>query len=403
MVASLYTAVSGLVSQQTALDTIGNNISNIDTVGFRGSDVKFDSLLSQSLASPDNSKDSSGGYVGTINQIGLGVRVSATAMTTVQGPIKQTGNNFDLAINGNGWFGVQGPNNNLPAYTRNGEFTTDSLGNFETTQGYKVLGMKSPNLTTNSNGTGSVSTTTDPGSLLGGTASPIVLPPTLTCPGTPAIAQVIGTVPSQTLNYTTSPSGTDIPYGMPTSAPATITITNSAGTVVNTLYPQTSTAGDNVYKWDGKDSTGGNAPNGTYTINVSYVQQAGVAAVPVGNLTGYSVGNDGRITASFDNNKTAVVAQIPLYNFQNQQGLSSTGDNLYSASSNSGNAFIAKNVVTGVPMNPSPIQAGAVETSNVSFSDSMTNLIITQRAYDANAKCVTTSDQLIQKAIALKN
>jgi flagellar hook protein FlgE len=401
MVASFYNGVSGAKSLQTAIDTWGDNIANVNTVGFRANNVEFDAMLNQSLAQPANSNNADGAGVGTINQVGLGVRVSATVMVNTQGSIQQTENNFDLAIQGDGWFAVQGPNDNLPAYTRNGVFNVDEVGNFTTDQGYKVLGMTSTNMTVNADGTGVVTSLENPPNLLTKAASPIVLPYQMTCPGEPAIPPVIISMPPQTKEHI-SGSDMEVSYTLPFSTPATVVITNANGEVVNTLYPEQNVSGDNKVLWNAKDANGDDIPTGTYYATVNYVKTPGIPAVPDGNLLAYSVGQGGEIIANFDNGKSVTVAQVPLYHFQNDQGLERMGDNLYTASANSGDAFLSTDVTTNEPTNGAVILSQALEMSNVSLSESMTNLIITQRSFDANAKCIKTSDEMIQRAISLK-
>ncbi|MEY4504605.1 MAG: flagellar hook protein, partial [Pseudomonadota bacterium] len=283
MVSSFYTAISGSKSYQAAMDTIADNIANVNTVGFRAKNVEFDSLLSQTLAQPANGRNAAGAGIGTVDQVGMGVRVSATAMVTTQGSIKTTDKNFDLAISGDGWFGVQGPNGNQPAYTRNGIFNPDQNGNLVTTQGFKVLGMTSGALINNGDGTGSVSSTTYPGNMLGQTASPIILPPALTCPGTAAVPAVTTTISPQTIvladpeqalqtNFavtdTTVP--TTIDFGPVHSTVGQMNIYDTSGALVQKIDLTTEQLNSGKYQWDGTTNTGTQAPLGNYTSKILY-------------------------------------------------------------------------------------------------------------------------------------
>ncbi len=120
-----------------------------------------------------------------------------------------------------------------------------------------------------------------------------------------------------------------------------------------------------------------------------------------GYLKNYDVLDDGKIIANFSNGHMGVLGQVPLYHFQNEQGLDSLGGNLYTQTSNSGQAFLYQNS-EGSYLTGANIKNYSLETSNVNLANAMTELIITQKAFDANAKSITTSDQMIQRAIDMK-
>ena len=130
--------------------------------------------------------------------------------------------------------------------------------------------------------------------------------------------------------------------------------------------------------------------------NISY-QQDGVAE---GFFNKYGIADDGTIYASFSNGLNAVVGKLALYNFINEQGLAAVGDNIFAATGNSGNAtFIMSN---GQLVNTAKFKGGYLEQSNVDLSVELSNLIVMQKAFDASSKSITTSDQMIQKAINMK-
>jgi flagellar hook protein FlgE len=120
-----------------------------------------------------------------------------------------------------------------------------------------------------------------------------------------------------------------------------------------------------------------------------------------GDLLGYDVDDNGNIIASFSNAKSGIVGQIPIYHFQNEQGLDSIGGNRFTQTSNSGNAFIYQNP-DGSYLPGTVIKNYSLESSNVNMGEAMTQLIVIQKAYDANSKSITTSDQMIKKAIDMK-
>jgi flagellar hook protein FlgE len=116
-----------------------------------------------------------------------------------------------------------------------------------------------------------------------------------------------------------------------------------------------------------------------------------------GYLKNYQITDDGKILGIFSNGKQATLGQIPVFHFQNPQGLESIGDSLFMESSNSGKAFLYTDE-NGNYL-PTKILPGMVEQSNVNFSQAMTELIINQKAFQASAKTVTTSDEMIKRAI----
>lgn len=128
----------------------------------------------------------------------------------------------------------------------------------------------------------------------------------------------------------------------------------------------------------------------------SYTQNG----IPKGYLKNYNINDNGDIFAVFSNGKSSKLATIPLFHFQNPQGLESMGGNLFKQTSNSNKAFLYEKRGNYIP--GSKIRSNTLETSNVNFSQAMTELIITQKAFNAAAKAFTTSDQMIQKAIGMK-
>jgi len=120
-----------------------------------------------------------------------------------------------------------------------------------------------------------------------------------------------------------------------------------------------------------------------------------------GYLVNYDISDNGKIIANFSNGQNGVLGQIPLYHFQNEQGLDSLGQNEFTETNNSGKAFIYTNN-SGEYILDGKIQNYSLEMSNVNLAQAMTEVIITQKAFDANSKSITTSDQMIKKAIDMK-
>ncbi|SFL72212.1 flagellar hook protein FlgE [Pelosinus propionicus] len=138
MMRSLYAAVSGLKGNQTYMDVIGNNIANVNTTGFKASNVTFQDMLSQTLQGASSPQGTQGGT--NPMQIGLGVGVGSISTNFTDGSTQSTGISTNLAISGDGFFVVGTSTNQM--YTRSGDFTTDTLGNLVNSAGYSVLGWQ---------------------------------------------------------------------------------------------------------------------------------------------------------------------------------------------------------------------------------------------------------------------
>jgi flagellar basal-body rod protein FlgG len=136
MIRSLWIAKTGMDAQQTQLDTISNNLANVGTTGFKSSRVAFEDLLYQNLRQ-SGANSSQQTQLPTGLQIGTGVMPVATEMNFTQGNLQQTGNQFDLAINGQGFFQVQMPDGTTQ-YTRDGSFQISSTGQLVTASGFPV-------------------------------------------------------------------------------------------------------------------------------------------------------------------------------------------------------------------------------------------------------------------------
>jgi len=136
MFRALYTAASGMQAQQTNLDTIANNLANSSTAGFRSSRMQFEDLIYQNIVVP-GAAASQQTTVAAGLQVGLGTRTSASEVLQIQGDLSATGNQLDLAIEGQGFFQVLLPNGQL-AYTRAGNFQADAQGNVVTANGNPI-------------------------------------------------------------------------------------------------------------------------------------------------------------------------------------------------------------------------------------------------------------------------
>ena len=136
MLRALYTAATGSQSQQFNIDVIANNVSNVNTTGYKKARAEFQDLLSQTYSAP-GALGSQGTTDPIGTQVGLGVKVAATQRIFLPGSIQQTGNPLDLAIQGDGFFQVQ-TDSGLIGYTRDGNFKRDATGTLVTSDGYPV-------------------------------------------------------------------------------------------------------------------------------------------------------------------------------------------------------------------------------------------------------------------------
>jgi flagellar hook protein FlgE len=169
MMRSLWSGVSGLQAHQIAMDVEGNNIANVNTIGFKYSRANFSDMLSQTSKIATAPQDSSGGK--NPQQVGLGTQINSITRMFAQGSVQTTGKNTDLAIQGNGFFVLSGDGGRTYKYTRNGDFLFDANGNFVNNQGLIAQGW------TRDKKTGQIDNTAP--------IRDIVIPPGLTTPANP--------------------------------------------------------------------------------------------------------------------------------------------------------------------------------------------------------------------------
>jgi flagellar hook protein FlgE len=407
MLRALSAAVSGLRTNQAALDVIGNNIANVNTLGFKASQSEFSDLLSQTIAGEQAPSATVGGK--DAMQIGLGSAVGAIRTLFTQGVIQSTNNPSDLAIQGEGFFVVRDGTDQL--YSRAGAFTLDADGTLvDGVTGYRLQGAN-----------GDI--TIAPGSMIPGSATT-----TETFGGNLDAAQAdgathvitfsvndsLGTAHSLALTFTkdfaTAPgqwdwtaSTTDASITGLTGASGTVTF-NTVGALsggataaldlafaaaAGVATPQTVTL-DFGSASNGSPLTG-NAANST----ASLTSQDGFAA---GTLRQWSIGSDGSINAAYDNGRNAVLDVIQLATFDNPGGLLHAGQNMFTVSSNSGIAHIGNPGTGGA----GTLLPGALEGSNVDLARQFTDLITAQRGFEASARVIRVGDDILQTVVNIK-
>lgn len=442
---SLFSAVSGLRNNQTRMDVIGNNIANVNTTAFKASRANFTESFSQVLSGATRPGTSTGG----INSmaVGLGSQLSSIDTVFTQGNRETTGVTTNLAIQGNSFFVVANGSQNL--FTRDGNFKWDSAGTLVAGNGGIVQGMMATNgvlggaLTSISVPIGQTTPAapTTRAAVTGNfnaEAPPIVA----TDPTNPTAAELAdpanaGSVVRTTLGvfdslgskhdltlvaWKTSATtwGTKIdPTGLDYDTSASYTFgpgAQSSPAAATTPWQFTFNADGTV------DPANSNLPNVTFTplgggATVSLKLDPGTGATGVTSLAaansgvlrdqdGYasgvlqstSIGHDGTITGSFSNGTNQTLGQIALADFNNPEGLDQAADSMYTVSANSGTPLIG---YSGRDTS-STIASGALEMSNVDLAQEFTDMIITQRGFEANGKMITTSDQMLQTLINMR-
>jgi len=391
MLRSLYSGISGLRSHQQMLDVTGNNIANVNTVGFKSSSTVFQDTLSQMTQGAGGPQTGIGGT--NPAQIGLGVQVAGVSTNFAQGSAQATGKATDLMISGDGFFVTRLGNDTV--YSRAGAFDFDADGRLVTADGKIVQGYPAANGVVNE----------------GGQLTDIVLPLDAAAPAVrTTTAGVTGNLPSETpvdgtrvreatvydaagekhtlsLTYTrTSPTQWSVEGRVDGGAPGTTTLT--FGT-------------DGKLTGGGTMTAGGIAVDMTQLTGYASLDTASIASQDgsaAGSLQGYSISKDGTVVGTFSNGASLAVGRIALATFANPAGLEKTGASGYRATANSGNATV------GAPGDPGvgQLASGTLEMSNVDLSQEFTNLIVAQRGFQANARIITTSDEVLQELTNLK-
>lgn len=399
-------ALTGLQADSVALNTIGNNLANLNTTAFKKQTTIFQDLFYQNIGTSGS---------GDSLQVGVGTRVSGTSSSFAQGSLTTTQNATDMALSGNGFFLVE--RGQSQALTRAGNFQMDAAGKLITTSGESVMGYGVKGGVVNLNGglvglqlpvgqseiaqptTNVAMTTSLDSSAAVGTqfTSPVQLFDSLG-QGHSATVSYTKTGPL-TWNYAVALPGGDA-TGTPTNNSGTLTF-NSAGTLVSpagnvagvTFPGLVDGASDLTFNFNMYDANG--APTVTQTAgssNTSSTTQDGYSA---GSYQGFSVDGQGVVSASFSNGRTAKVGQVALALVSNTDGLTRAGANDYLATDASGGITVGTANVGG----RGAIEGAALEQSNVDISAEFSDLIVAQRAFEANSKTVTTFDSVTQQAI----
>ncbi|HEV7949208.1 MAG TPA: flagellar hook protein FlgE [Glaciihabitans sp.] len=388
MLRSLYSGISGLRSHQTMLDVTGNNIANVNTAGFKGSAVQFQDTLSQTLAAGGSPTDQAGAT--NPAQVGLGVAVAAISTNFAQGSGQATGKATDLMISGDGFFVVQ--SGAETTYTRAGAFDFDTNGRLVSADGGLVQGWPAVNGTVSANGA----------------LSTITLPTDAVSAATPTTeASFSGNLPEDAIAGTSyvrdlevfDESGSSTTFSLTftrTAQPDGWSVSDSNAQVVGTLeFTNGALTSGATQSIDGVDIDFSELTGFAKLTTIAVDTQNGRAA---GSLIGYQIGDDGIVTGTFSNGATAPIALLALATFPNTEGLEKVGGSGYVATASSGASTLGAPGSNGV----GALATGYLEMSNVDLSQEFTNLIVAQRGFQANARIITTSDEVLQELTNLK-
>ena len=390
MLRSLFAGISGLRSHQTMLDVTGNNIANVNTTGFKSSQVQFQDTLSQVMTNAGGAQDGIGGT--NPAQVGLGVKVAGISTNFQQGASQTTNRSTDMMISGDGFFTVT--KNNQTFYTRNGSFDFDANGQLVTAEGALVQGWAA-------DAAGGIDTN--------GNLSGIRLPMT-TLVGARATTQVElgGNLPSDAAVGTALVRDVEVFDALGTSKTLSLSFTRTAaGWNVQGQEGGPAVSGALTFNASGQLTAGG-----TMTVNgrsvdlskltgyaaLSTVEETSKNGSQAGSLQSFSINADGTIVGAFSNGLKQDIGRIALGTFANPVGLEKAGGSLYQTTVNSGTAQIGTAGTGG----RGGLVGGALEMSNVDLSQEFTNLIIAQRGFQANSRVITTSDELLQELVNLK-
>jgi len=394
MLRSLYSGISGLRAHQTMLDVTGNNIANVNTTAFKASATQFQDTLSQLTQGAGGPSAQTGGT--NPAQVGLGVQVAGISTNFTQGSSQSTGKAGDMLISGDGFFVTQQGGETV--YSRAGTFDFDSAGRLVTPSGAIVQGWGAVNGVVNE----------------GGAVGNLTLPVNAVIPGaaTSKVA-VTGTLPSDAVPGTQVLR--DIKVYDASGAARTLSLTFTkdpagSGWGVSGVDGGTPVKTSLVFTGDSVTSGGtlviGDLAAGGVTVDLTGLKgMAGISAVKAlpdgsapGALESYSFGKDGTLVGLFSNGEQKALGRIALATFTNPGGLEKTGSNGYRATFNSGTAELGAPGSTGL----GSLTGGALEMSNVDLSQEFTNLIVAQRGFQANARIITTSDEVLQELTNLK-
>lgn len=410
MMRSLSMAIAALRNHQVFMDVVSNNISNVNTIGYKSTRISFQEMLSQTIRGSSAPRDQLGGLNPT--QLGLGMSLAGVDSLFTQGSLQDTGKVTDLAIQGEGFFVLQGEDGNN-YYNRDGNFDIGVDGSLlSLATGMKVMGWQAEN-------DGTIDTADAVGEL--------IIPYGQSLAKSTSISELVGNLSAEATVGTTVQATVGIYDSLGIMHDVQFTFTKDAANQWSWQVASTSpdvggitTSGTSVaFEGDGSYSTtnpdtsisitftnGANSPS-TVDLDFSEITQleglsdlalSNQDGLPPGSLSTFSVTSTGQITGVYSNGLTEPLGQIAMAKFLNPGGLTREGQSLYAPSANSGTAQIGLPGQDGRGM----MSSGYLEMSNVELAQQFTNMIIAQRGFQANSRVITASDEMLQDLVNLK-
>jgi len=445
MTQGYYAGITGIQTHQYGLDVIADNLANSSTTAYKSTTTEFADLFSKVINSNSSTP--------TSDDIGYGVKLQATSFQFQQGALMPSDRYTDLALEGNGWFGVMTTNDKY-YYSRDGSFSFDtyeqtagdvnsSVARLVTGDGMFVRGTMLSNFAydgafdygdTDSNGTPggyvinkptSEAELTSPGEqgLLEfptRLAYPVVPTTETSFFGNLGVENASRTISADVVSAANEVNRLKLSFSMSATQPSegvawdvVATVTSNDGSVVydtkngQAIFGQSGALSSFDITSMNNDGTEVSVDLGTGYSGVVSIDGVGTSGssrsngVSGGTLTKYGINQNGVIVADFSNGRQSAIGRIAVYHFQNDQGLNREGGTYFQESSDSGKPSFWTdgngNAVTGAI-----VRSGNLEASNVRMDVGLTDMIIMQRAYQANSKTITTVDEMIQKALSMR-
>lgn len=429
MMRSLSSAIAALRNHQLYLDVVAANIANVNTTAYKSSKVSFQELMSQTIRSATAPQGELAGR--NAAQVGLGMALGSIDTNFTQGSLQATGKMTDLAIQGDGFFVVEGPTGKV--YTRDG---TMDIG-LDGTLVNPATGMRLLGWTADEEGNVDTTAALGPISVPFGQSMARATTNVLFQGNLSAVDEVAATVSAQfgvydslggihTLELVfTRATGTPITWNVAANELTVdedgdvvrTALTGAAGSISDTNL-QFDTSGQIINENTAGGGTlaptikltrvyGGGAADASITVDLSTitglatrsevnpVAQDGLEA---GTLVSFNVNAYGQAIGVFSNGLNRTLGQLSLANFINPAGLMRMGENIYGVSTNSGTPQYSTPGEDGRGL----ISAGYLEMSNVDLAQQFTNMIVAQRGFQANSRVISASDELLSELVNLK-
>ena len=411
MMRSLLSAVSGMRNHQVRMDVIGNNVANVNTTAYKAARATFKESFSQLV----QSASAPNGDLGGINpkQIGTGMELGSVDNIFTQGNFDATGVKTDLMVQGSAFFVVAQGTQQL--YTRAGNFQIDAQGFMvHPSNGFKLQGR----------------TAVD--GVIQGSVGDLQIPFGMkAAPHATSEMSIVGNLNAEAADGDTATTSMTVYDELGAKHEVEITFTKRTTNVWDfavscaTATVDSGAAGVAAFNSDGTlDAAGSTFDDiqlspattgaGSFTINpnegagdINGLTQLRGSSTPIlrdqdgyamGDLIDYSIDQYGVITGSFTNGRTLTLGQVMLADFNNPSGLLRTGDNMFTVSSNSGDAVLS----FAGEGSQSSISSGGLEMSNVDLAQEFTRMIVTQRGFQAAGRVITSSDEMLQEVVNLK-